>query len=80
MADESGKETLWVVVRLDLYHGGLDPAEPLTTITLKEAVPTHEEADAEVARLNALKDPAKVTYFASPVSWYPNGRNVRVKY
>lgn len=65
---------------LDLFQGEFDPDPPEKTITLKEAVPTFEEAEAEATRLNALKDPGSTRYFAAPVRFYPAGRDVQVRY
>lgn len=80
MATQGKKEVLWVVVRLDLFQGDFDPDRPDKTITLREALPTFEEAASEVARLNALKRPSRVRYFAAPVKWFPEGRGVQVGY
>ena len=80
VVSDASKEIVWVVVRLDLYHGPLDPDSPERTITLREALPTREEAELEAARLNGLKDESRVKYFATPVKWFPEGRGVQVGY
>lgn len=50
-------------------------------VTVKEVLPTLEEAEAEVARLNELvADDAEVTYFAQPTRFFPEGRDVEVGY
>lgn len=73
-------ETIWVVVRRDFVDRPFDPAEPHLAITLREAVPTAEEADSEAARLNAVNEDKGCFYFAAPTRWFPSGRNVDVGY
>lgn len=71
---------IWVVVRRDDLERPFDPESPQHTITLREALPTLAEADAEAARLNALNASKSCFYFAAPVRWFPGGRDVEVDY
>lgn len=71
---------IWAVVRRDRLESRFDPTEPQVTITLREAVPTREEAEAEAARLNEINGDGWCFYFAAPVRWFPNGRDVEVGY
>ena len=71
---------IWVVVRRDRVERQFDVANPHHTITLREAVPTAEEAEPEAARLNALNAEKGSAYFAAPVKWFPEGRDVEVGY
>ena len=80
MKKQPRQEVVWVVVRLDLYQGDLSPDHPQSVITLREAVPTPEEAEAEADRLNALNAEKGVRYYAAPVRFYPEGRNVEIGY
>lgn len=75
------KQTIWVVVRIDHYGAPLDVERVEERISLREAVPTLEEAEAEARRLNELgKKKSGVHYFAAPVAWFPEGRNVEIGY
>ena len=74
------ESVIWVVVRRDGLERSFDPENPSHTIALREAVPTMEEADAEAARLNAVNDSKDCIYFAAPVRWFPDGRDVEVGY
>jgi hypothetical protein len=67
------KETVWAVVRIDDHEG----AELEERITLREILPTSEEAETEAARLNAL---GKARYFVQAGNYFPDGRGVRVSY
>lgn len=67
-----------MVVRLDLLHGDMDPDTPRRRITLKEAVPTVDEADTEARRLIDSNSDNGVHYFSAPVRFYPDGRNAQV--
>ena len=50
-------------------------------VTVTEVLPTREEAEREVARLNALvKQDASVEYFVQPTRFYPAGRNTKEGY
>ena len=73
-------EMIWVVVRRDRLDDKFDPENANCFITLREAVPTAAEADAEAERLNALNSDKKCFYFAAPVRWFADGRNVEVGY
>lgn len=82
MADNASEA--YAVVRLDLYQ------EPLTAQTLrdnpdifvrvKEVVPTLEEAQAEVERLNALHPDEGTLYFWQGTRLFPEGRNAQRGY
>lgn len=82
MPADRSSERLWVVVRVDLFQAPLDPADPRTMITLREALPTKSEADQEADRLNdlAANRGIEVVYFSAPVKWFPDGRNVEIGY
>lgn len=80
MANASGQG--FAVVRIDLYPSvTLDElrANPGNLVTVKEVVPTREEAEREVERLSALTDDSSV-YFAQYVQVFPEGRDVQVGY
>ena len=65
-------EVLWAVVRHDDYVQDLRDA-----LTIVAIVPTADEADAEVERLNELR---RGRYFTLPGKFFPEGRNVQVGY
>ena len=54
-------EYAYAIVRLDLFHGPNTPLERLYTI--KEVVWDRDDAEREVARLNALWPDGKTRYF-----------------
>lgn len=60
------------MVRHDDFVDHLEPA-----LTIVAIVPTVEEADSEVERLNGL---GKARYFTLPGKYFPEGRNVQVGY
>ena len=75
-------QELWAVVRLDVAPIERVLKEPRLFITIKEVVPTVEEADSEVARLNEL-GPAQsgaTVYFAARARYFPEGRDVQRGY
>lgn len=81
MPAHAPQDTIWVVVRIDHYDDQLNAENVRERITLKEALPTAEEADAEADRLNELREgKSGVSYFAAPVRWFPEGRDVEVGY
>ncbi len=63
---------LHAVVRVDR------PAEsyPQDFVTVKEVLPTREEAEAEAERLNGLVNTDSAVYFAQTTRFYPEGRSV----
>jgi hypothetical protein len=72
-------EHLYAVVRFD------PPADeavdsivesPDTFITVKELLPTQEEADREVERLSALSEGKDCVYFSTITRFYPTGRGI----
>jgi hypothetical protein len=65
------KITVHPVVRLDKYF---DNAEE--QVAVQAMLPTTEEAEAEVRRLNAMRDPSRVVYFMRATRCYPEGRGV----
>lgn len=67
------KETVWAVVRVDAYEG----VQLEERITLREILPSLEEAETEAARLNAL---GKARYFVQAANYFPEGRGVSVGY
>lgn len=70
-------ESLAVVVRLNLY----ETEDPSKRVSLKEALPSFEEADREAERLNQLvSENDAVSYFVLPVRYFADGRDVEVGY
>ena len=77
-SQQARKQPVYAVVRMDHFaHGGVDISH---RITIKEILPTAEEADAEVERLQALKPRDEVEYFVAGGNWFPDGRRVRADY
>lgn len=72
------KEEVYAVVRLDHFHG--DNIALRDRVTLREIVPTLEEAESEVARLQALNSSETSEYFVAPANWFPDGRGARAEY
>ena len=70
------KIAVWVVVRFNR-----DAETPDFIATVKEVLPSKEEAEREAARLNRLvsKKP-HIQYFAQPTRFYPEGRGTREAY
>lgn len=66
-----GKVHLFAVVRYDP-----EAVEPQWAFTVKEVLPTLEEASAEVERLNASTR-GGVVYFWQTTRFYPKGRRVQ---
>jgi hypothetical protein len=62
---------VYAVVRLDHY---LPVATLEERITIKEIVPTLEQAESEVARLTALVSDDGSTYFSQYTRYFPDGR------
>jgi len=75
---------IWVVVRVDHFLGKAVGDDPTRMITLKEALPTPEEAQSEAARLNDLgertSDGGRVEYFAAATRYFSDGRAVQIGY
>ena len=72
-------EHFFAVLRLDPpYDGdwGRVLATPGDYVTLKEVLPTMEEAEREVERLSALADGGKSVYFAQVARVYREGRGI----
>ncbi len=67
---------LFVVFRIDEWRlrTSSDPSEADTCITIKEVLPTAEEAEREVARLNALAETKECRYFYQRARYYAEGR------
>lgn len=71
------------MVRLDLYlASSVDEirAEPHQFVTVREVVPTVEEAEQEAARLNELNAEKGVVYFWTGARLFPEGRGVQRGY
>jgi hypothetical protein len=66
------------VVRVDHYAGS--DGELANRITLKEIVPTIEEAEAEVTRLQELQPRDEVEYFVAGGNFFPEGRGAKSEY
>jgi hypothetical protein len=63
---------LWAVVRFEP-----ESIELQAMITVKEVLPSKEEAEREVERLQRLPDkPEGVTYFFQYTRYYPEGRSI----
>ena len=73
-AELSDKVAVYAVLRFDLFLGENVPLPEI--VTVKEIVPSPEEAEAEVRRLNASVDPARVVYAWQPTRYFPSGRRV----
>ncbi len=72
-------EHLYAVVRFDLpVDKSLDSIveNPDIFITVKELLPTQDEADREVERLNALNAGKDCVYFSTITRFYPKGRGL----
>ena len=75
MAADRDYQWLVVVVRYDGYATG----DPSLRVTLKETLPTSEEADLEAERLNRpVESNPDVSYFVQELRLYPSGRHVEV--
>lgn len=64
------KVAVYAVVRIDGSQSGED------AITIKEVLPTMEQAIEEVERLNKLNDSKGARYFWQATRYFPNGREV----
>jgi hypothetical protein len=76
-------EHFYAVVRVDLYDGvTLDEIREHATnyVTVKEVLPTQEEAEREVERLTALNADKQCVYFAQVTQFFRDGRDVQVGY
>jgi hypothetical protein len=72
--NDQSKVAAFAIVRFDLFLG---PDAPLgEMVAVKEVLPSLEEAEAEVARLNAIVDPSRVIYYVQPTRYYPHGRGL----
>jgi hypothetical protein len=60
---------VYAIVRIDKYFGSVEDQ-----VAVQAVLPSVEEADAEVARLNAGRDPDTVVYLVRATRFYPNGR------
>ena len=63
------KIQVYAVLRCDDYMKEIEDA-----VTVKEILPTWEEAVAEVKRLNELKDGKGSRYFCQTTRYFPDGR------
>ncbi len=59
------------VVRHDTWVEDITEA-----IYVVEVLPTREEAEAEIERLNRVSEMKRSRYFYSPTRWYPTGRSL----
>ena len=73
----------YAVLRFDFYDD-LSAAsireDPGVHVTVKEILPTLEEAQREVERLTALNEGKDCVYFFQFTRVFPDGRHVRVDY
>jgi hypothetical protein len=63
------KIQVYAIVRLDLFIDNQEHA-----VTVKEVVPTLDEAEAEVKRLNLLNSDKDCRYFWQATRYFPDGR------
>ena len=66
--DSRNRIQVFAVLRMDK-----DAEEPELAVTVKEVVPTQEEAEREVERLNALRKDELSLYFWQPTRYFPAG-------
>jgi len=65
----SRKVAVYAILRVDL-----DVAQPDLAVAVKEVLPTAEEAEAEVQRLNRLNADKKCRYVWRATRFFPDGR------
>jgi hypothetical protein len=72
MRTTQGREKIQVfaVIRIDRDRMTED------AITIKEILPTREQAAEEVERLNALNEPRGARYFWQATRYFPSGRTL----
>jgi hypothetical protein len=71
----SKKVNLYVVIRVDEFES----ASGDELITIKEILPTLDEAVAEVERLNRLQEGKRCHYFWRLGRYFPQGRTKEVE-
>lgn len=79
---ERAKIPLFAVVRIDHPHDGVSDRvfdDPSIYVTVKEVLPTFEDAEREVERLNRLNADKGCVYFASHTRYFPSGRSPAAK-
>jgi len=64
----------FAVVRFDPWGVGTSDFDPSLSYTIKELLPTYEEAQHEVERLIQLRPDTESKYFSVHVKVYPEGR------
>jgi hypothetical protein len=67
------REAVFAILRYDGFHR--PDAGPEVTVTVKEVVRSQELAEAEVARLNALREGREVRYWWQYTRLFPDGRS-----
>jgi hypothetical protein len=72
MTPPLGRIDAYAVVRYDHYLG--EDVAPEAKITVKEILPSREEAEREVQRLNALERSRDRVYFWQYTRYFPEGR------
>jgi hypothetical protein len=71
-----GATHVYAVVRIDRFQQNRNPGVALKdVITVKEILPTLEEAQAEVERLMALVKGRDIIYFWQTTRFLPQGRS-----
>jgi hypothetical protein len=63
------KIQVFAVLRIDDYISSLEDA-----VTVKEVLPTKDEAQREVERLNKLNASKRSRYFCQVTRYFPDGR------
>lgn len=69
------KAQVFAVIRIDDFDTVVDKANIHLRITVKEILPTQQDAVAEVERLNGLNEGSEAHYFWQATRYYPNGRS-----
>lgn len=76
----SGDGTNWrhvyVVYRIDHFLTEVSGGREHPSITIKEVLPTADEAEREVARLAQLRTSDESTYLWQSAKLYPDGRGL----
>ena len=72
MADE--RKQVYAVIRVDNIGDIVDRTNALTLINVKEILPSQEDAEVEVERLNILNGDKGVHYFWQATRYFPDGR------
>ena len=72
MPDE--KYQVFAVIRIDRIGETIDRENASLRVTVKEVLPSQEDAAAEASRLNTLNGHHGAYYFWEATRYYPSGR------